>query len=205
MSITNISLNESNLVITNGRIINVYKFEYDDNFMKKIIPEQEVEQSLNMQTKLLNYFNTECLHLYLYDQSIIVLQTDDVKIFSMRGVLLQTIQFRENEGKPIGVDLSGHFLTIFTMNGLIKIYDISKHEPKLLMQPKSAYDIFENFGEIIQAKCSDEGNYLLLTIATESLVPDGFVYVWDFEKNDLATYDFLYKNDSNKNENKVQR
>jgi len=78
------------------------------------------------------------------------------------------------------------------MNGYIKIYDISRHEPKSIIQTlKSGYDLFENFGEIIMAKCSPNGKYLALIIATENLIPDGKLYIWDFEKDLITSYDYI--------------
>lgn len=77
------------------------------------------------------------------------------------------------------------------MNGFLKVYDVSRHEPKLVVQPKSGYDLFGNFGEIIMARCNLSGTHMALTIATESLVPDGKLYIWDMEKDRLSSYDFL--------------
>lgn len=83
------------------------------------------------------------------------------------------------------------------MNGYIKVYDISRHEPKLICPPKSGYDLFGNFGEIIMAKCNATGTHLALTIATESLIPDGKLYIWNMEKDKLCYYDFLNRNHQN--------
>lgn len=94
-------------------------------------------------------------------------------------------------GKPIGATMTHHYLTTFTMNGFLKIYDVSRHEPKLLTQPKNGYDLFGNFGEIILAKCNAKGTHVALTVATESLVPDGKLYVFDLERDILGEYDFL--------------
>lgn len=80
------------------------------------------------------------------------------------------------------------------MNGFIKIYDVSKHEPKLLTKAKSGYDMFPNFGEIIMAKCNANGTILAITIATEQLVPDGLLYIWNIEKDTISSFDFLGKN-----------
>lgn len=79
------------------------------------------------------------------------------------------------------------------MNGFLKVYDVSKHEPKLVVPAKSGYDLFGNFGEIIMAKCNVTGTHAALTIATESLVPDGKLYIWDMEKDRVSSYDFLNK------------
>lgn len=86
------------------------------------------------------------------------------------------------------------YMTIFTMNGFLKVYDVSRHEPKLIVPPKSGYDLFGNFGEIIMAKTNATGTHLAMTIATESLIPDGKLYIWDMEKDRLASYDYLNGN-----------
>lgn len=87
---------------------------------------------------------------------------------------------------------------MFTLNGYIKIYDISRHEPKLLTQSKSGYDLFENFGEVIHARCNADGTHVLITIATENLIPDGKVYVWNIEKNLVSEFDFTQEHENTK-------
>lgn len=78
------------------------------------------------------------------------------------------------------------------MNGFVKVYDISKHEPKLIVQPKSGYDLFGNFGEIIMAKVNITATHMALTIATESLIPDGKLYIWDVERDKISEFDFMH-------------
>jgi intraflagellar transport protein 140 len=94
-------------------------------------------------------------------------------------------------GKPIYTDLTSCYLSCFSWNGYIKLYNISRYEPKQLINPKCGYDLFENFGEIIMIKCNTQGTHLLLTIATESLMPNGKLYLWEFEKDIMHSYDFL--------------
>ena len=71
-----------------------------------------------------------------------------------------------------------------------------RHDPKLLTQPKCGYDLFENFGEIIMARCNSNGTYLAATIANENLVPDGKIYIWNLEKDTVRFYDFMNKTES---------
>lgn len=87
------------------------------------------------------------------------------------------------------------------MNGFLKVYDVSRHEPKLIVPPKSGYDLFGNFGEIIMAKCNVTGSHLAMTIATESFVPDGKLYIYDMEKDRLSSFDFLNKDNKQPTEN----
>lgn len=82
------------------------------------------------------------------------------------------------------------------MNGYIKVFDISRHEPKLLTSPKCAYDMFDNFGEIIQAICNCDGTNVLLSIATKDLVPDGKIYIWNLEKNNVREHNFSHGYDA---------
>lgn len=87
------------------------------------------------------------------------------------------------------------------MNGFIRVFDISRHEPKSLFLPKSGYDLFGNFGEIIMAKCNATASHMALTIATESLIPDGKLYVWDMDRDKLAFYDFKNRKSTASGEN----
>lgn len=51
--------------------------------------------------------------------------------------------------------------------------------------------MFPNFGEIILAKCNSNGMTVAITIATEQLIPDGLIYVWNIEKDTVSSFDFL--------------
>lgn len=86
------------------------------------------------------------------------------------------------------MDLTNQYLTIFTMNGFIKTYDVSRHDPKMLFPPKSGYDMFDDFGEVILAKCNSGGTHLAFIIANRSFVPKSVVYCWDFERNIIMEY-----------------
>lgn len=119
-----------------------------------------------------------------------------VRILSLLGgVMLQEFSFGDAEGSPIGIDMNGNFVVIFSMNGFIRMYDVARHEPKLVSTPngnlKSGYDLFDNFGEFIQVKCSSSGTHLALLIATENLLPDGKLYIWNLEKDVLEFFDFF--------------
>lgn len=93
------------------------------------------------------------------------------------------------------MDIHNNFLTIFTMDGFLKIYDISNRDPRLVTGVRSLYDMCTDFGEIIQAKTNSTGTKVALTIAAANLIPDGKLYVWDIEQDDLSFYDFR-KNES---------
>lgn len=182
--ITGLCLNERNLAITNQKIISIYKIPRADQFRDKL--------NKNVAIKMVHTISdAECSKMFIFDETLIVIGYENIRLFSFGGIILKEINFNETEGKPIGASLTHQFLTVYTMNGFIKVYDISKHEPKVIVKPKSGYDLFGNFGEVIMAKTNVNGTHMALTIATESLIPDGKLYVWDVEKDKICEYDFM--------------
>ncbi|XP_031624107.1 intraflagellar transport protein 140 homolog isoform X2 [Contarinia nasturtii] len=187
-AITGLCLNERNLAITNQKNIAIYKIPRADDF-------KDAKNNKNVSIKQVHTFNVlDCMKIFIYDEMLIVIGYQNVRVYSFGGIVLKEINFNDNEGSPIGASLTHHFMTIFTMNGYLKVFDVSRHEPKLIVPPKSGYDLFGNFGEIIMAKSNMTGSHLAITIANELLVPDGKLYIWDMEKDRLTSYDFLNKN-----------
>ncbi|XP_055617076.1 intraflagellar transport protein 140 homolog [Toxorhynchites rutilus septentrionalis] len=195
-SIIHLALNEINLVVTNGSSVSVYRVgSFGVGGGSSIVSPPATLATGDENTDVLSItqagsFVVDCVAIYLYEQNVVALGLEQVKIYSLSGVVLQEIAFSDNEGKPIGVDLLGHFLTIFTMNGYIKLFDISRHEMKLVQAPKSGYDLFEKFGEVIYAKSNSAGTHVALTIANEQLLPDGKLYLWNLESSSVKYYEF---------------
>lgn len=198
-SVTSLALDQSNLVLSNGRCISTYTIEKEIDHITDVgdrIASSGSSDSIKsdkagnqLHVKILQTFNAECLALGLRHQNVFCLTTIDVTIFSIGGVILHKIISSSTEGKIIGMDLTGSYLSIFTLNGYLKAYDISRHDPRILFPSKSAFDLFEDFGEVIVAKCNAGGSHLSLVIANRSFVPKPVLYCWDFEKNHLMDYD----------------
>lgn len=87
ISITDFCLNDLNLIVTNGRTVIVNKILLDDDIKNK-----------TLSIKSLNSFSTECLKILLYEQCIVALGQNDIKILSLGGVTLQELQVSEMEG-----------------------------------------------------------------------------------------------------------
>jgi uncharacterized protein YhbP (UPF0306 family) len=103
ISITNFCLNDNNLIVTNNRNIHVYKIDNDSSVdtaasdgITTVTDADGVNQSLSI--RQLHKFIADNIALHLYEQSIVVMTQDTVKILSMSGVQLQEINFTDNEG-----------------------------------------------------------------------------------------------------------
>ncbi|XP_052866434.1 intraflagellar transport protein 140 homolog [Anopheles cruzii] len=203
-SITHLALNELHLVVTNGRSIGVYRVQqsplHDGVGSRFGTAESETTGSVGGPTDgdsgapalsitFVGSFAVDCVAVYLYERSIVALGAEQVKVYSLSGVILQELVFNEHEGKPIGADLHGPYLTLFTLNGYLKLYDVSRHDVRLLQPARCAYDMFESFGEVIAAKSCATGTHIALTIANAQLHPDGKLYLWCLESNVVKPYE----------------
>lgn len=106
ISITELYINENNFVITNGKNVIVYKIQYeDDNDVN------DIKKSLSIKT--LNTFVTDCLEIFLYEQSIVTLGQMDIKILSLGGIILQNLILTDGEGEFCSVFFCFCFFFVF--------------------------------------------------------------------------------------------
>ncbi|XP_050298165.1 intraflagellar transport protein 140 homolog isoform X2 [Anthonomus grandis grandis] len=128
--------------------------------------------------------------IILHKKTIIAINAQKVTLYTSTGSMVFQISTSATEGEPIGADVTNNHLTIATMEGFLKIYDLNDVHPKLITPVKCLMDTVEDFGEIIQAKTNSTGNKVALTLAASNLIPDGKLYIWDIETDELSTYDF---------------
>lgn len=102
-------------------------------------------------------FQCENDGIILHHKTIIALHSQKVTLYSSNGTIISHITSTVNEGEPIGADVTNNYLTIATMEGYLKIYDLSENQPKLVTPFKSLIDSIEDFGEVIQAKTNSKG------------------------------------------------
>lgn len=91
-AITGLSLNERNLAITNQKNIAIYKIPRIDEFA-------DAKNSKNVSIKHVQTFNvTDCMQIFIYDEMLIVVGYQNVRIYSFGGIVLKEIQFNDIEG-----------------------------------------------------------------------------------------------------------
>lgn len=91
------------------------------------------------------------------------------------------------------MDLTGPYLTVATLNGILKVWDLSKREGKLHTKPISAVDVIDDFAEIIEAKCNSNCSFISITVAMANLMPSSVLYVWDVENDRVHEFDFDHR------------
>ncbi|XP_018335270.1 intraflagellar transport protein 140 homolog [Agrilus planipennis] len=177
LQVTCMCLSEEYLAVTNGHNISVYNISIKNGSRPEIA------------TSFINSFRCTNESIELYSKNIVVLTITLVKIFTVHGINVTNISSTTSEGEPIGINVTNNFLTVFTLDGVLKLYDLSLKEPKLITPPCNFFDICDDFGEIIQAKSNCVGTKVALTLAASNLIPDGKLYVWDLELTKLMSFD----------------
>lgn len=95
-AITGLALSERHLVITNNRSVVVYKITKPDDY------HESKNKTLNIK-QLHIFHNIDCVQIFLWDEVIIILGQNDIKFYSLGGVVLREIFFNENEGEEIRI------------------------------------------------------------------------------------------------------
>lgn len=101
-TITGLSLSERNLAITNQKNITIYKIPRPDEF-------QDSRSNRNLSIKMVNNFvDPDCSQMFLFEENLVVVGHEKVRIYSFGGIVLNEITFNNNEGNCYAV-FTNHF------------------------------------------------------------------------------------------------
>ncbi|CAH0563779.1 unnamed protein product [Brassicogethes aeneus] len=194
--VTDMATTNDCIAFTNGRNVVMYDITWkhgDNKYDINSKLSKESNDESNFTVKHLTTFKFDNEGISMYDKLVVALTQKGVLVRPHNGSGVTTITSTSMEGEPIGMDVTGKHLTIFTIEGFLKIYDLSEGAPKLLTPVKNLVDSVEDFGEVIQAKTNSDGSKVAMTIAGTNLIPDGKLYIWDIERDHLTWFDFKSK------------
>ncbi|KAG5881961.1 hypothetical protein JTB14_020525 [Gonioctena quinquepunctata] len=187
--VIDIAVSENILAFTNGRKIEIYGVTWiKDNILELNSMDGTAGNDMDFSIKKLSTLSLDNEGININDMTLLAINSKCVSVYSSTGSLLASITSGLKEGEPIGMDVTSQYLTIFTMEGYLKIYDVVQHQPKLTTV-KNMFDVVSDFGEIMLAKTNCAGNKVALTLAAANLIPDGKLYICDIEKDNINVYD----------------
>jgi intraflagellar transport protein 140 len=125
LRIKGVSHDGSTLVVWNGSKAEVYEMKDGD-------------------AKAVNQFKCFSSSMVLRDESIYRANGNHVEVCNLAGVVKKTISFTEAEGRPGMLSLQSKFLAVGTDRGLLRVFDVSRRDPKAL---GSMGNLPEAFGE----------------------------------------------------------
>ena len=159
-----------NIVVWNGHRVMVYDILHDTN------------RFLNQGS-----FNVECETLVAYEKSLYTLENLKINIRTFQGTIKQSLTLSDNEGFGLSLDINSSFLVCATLNGCLKMWDLSRREAKSHAHPKYLSEHITNFGEVISARVNANATKVSVLVAHSNLIPDPKLYIWDVE-NDVILY-----------------
>ncbi|XP_023246567.1 intraflagellar transport protein 140 homolog [Copidosoma floridanum] len=170
-----VAANKSYIAVSSGRNNAVYK----------------IGNNGQPSTTVLMSFSCDTEKLLIHDSTLIVLTPQVIQLRSIEdGSIIQKLPTLPEEGEPITMELTGNYLTVGSLNGILKIWDVSKREAKLYTRAMTAYEAISDFAEIIEARCNSDCRYVSITVAMANLLPSSILYVWDIESDQIHEFDF---------------
>ena len=110
---------------------------------------------------------------------------------------MTTLSFTEAEGRPMHLDANGKFLAVVTNKGIIKMFDVSRREPKQLFSAgkfSEADSPSVLVGIVKSIRCNADGT--CVSILSERMrgkylrAPDTRLHVYHCEMQSVLHYDF---------------
>ncbi|XP_076655730.1 intraflagellar transport protein rempA [Halictus rubicundus] len=179
-----VAVNKDYVAASSGRQIAVYRIHKENSLM----------------TMWITNFNCDTEKLLICEHTLIILTPVVIQLRSMEGTVIQTLPTLPEEGEPITMDLTGHYLTVASLNGILKIWDLSKREAKLHTRAMATYEAISDFAEIIEARCNADCRCVSITVAMANLMPSSILYVWDIESDQIHEFDFAESHDVEEDE-----
>nr|CAD7588439.1 unnamed protein product [Timema genevievae] len=180
LQVSGVSVCTDHVVVWSSKTLVVYQLTTDTS-----------GEQVKLTANVAGSFACEAEAVYVYEQSVVVLQEERIQIRTFQGTVKQTLPFTDLEGQPIFMNLSGHFLVVATSCGIIKIWDLSRREAKLHFRPKNLEEAVSDFGEVISASCNSNGTKVSISIAKSNFLPDTKLFLWDIESDSLQYFNFL--------------
>jgi intraflagellar transport protein 140 len=173
-----LDINDTNMVVWNRKMAEVYEFKGD---------------SINIAASFPTTAQSMCLH---QGQTLFQAVGSKLNVCNLQGVSTKSVPFTEQEGNPKLLDVNGKFLVVATTRGLIKLFDISRREPRQITGGKrfARKDSKKLIGEIRSVRVNVDGTRVsVLCDRTHTSVlaePDSNLYVWYPDKDEIKSYEF---------------
>ncbi|CAG9094738.1 unnamed protein product [Plutella xylostella] len=182
--------NKAGLSTSINTIITVRAMAYKDQYVA-IGDGKEVQVWLsskdnNVKFSLIHSFSWKSDVLVIHSDMLVGIVATHVESRSVSGLALGALPTSEGEGEPIGLTSTGRFLLVSTMDGTLKLAEITKKGLKMPFPAKNCYQMIEDFGEVMRAAVNCTGRYICLSIANSALAPDPRLHLWD-AANDVIT------------------
>lgn len=136
------------------------------------------------------------------DRIVAMATGSKIEFANLQGNVQKVIQFSEEmEGSPICLDLRGSFLAASTNKSVIRVWNVSRAQPKQIGNPRKFTGVNDTpLGEIRSVRVNSDGTRVSLIVdqrlaaggahggSTALRVPDARLFVYDMDADAFMTY-----------------
>ncbi|XP_044589157.1 intraflagellar transport protein 140 homolog isoform X2 [Cotesia glomerata] len=169
----------------------------------KQIVTYSIHKSEVLHTLIEQSFQCDVEKILIYESTLIILTASLIQLRTIKGNVIQNLPILPEEGEPITMELTGQYLTVASINGILKIWDLNKRLAKLHTRTLAVYDVIKDFAEIIEAKCNSDCRCVSITVATSNLLPSSILYIWDIEGDQIFEFDYAKLSENHQNYSEV--
>lgn len=179
INIKGLVVDSNHLVVWNGKEAQVYGFDETSQATQKAD------------------FGCVARSIALRKDTLFMAQENRLLITNLQGVHRNSVHFTETEGLPQVVNLNGNFLAVTTDTGIIKLFDVSRKEPKPLGSSGQFVDSMTNESLGIVRSISVNADGTRLAILSDRVhgtlkirEPDSRLHIYDADRDIVDNYDF---------------
>ncbi|KAL0892992.1 hypothetical protein ABMA27_014659 [Loxostege sticticalis] len=182
--------NKNNLTSTIDTTITVRAFAFKDQYVAlgdgKEVQIWMSSKESDVKFSLLRTFPWKTDVLIIHNDVLVGLANPHIECYTITGNSLGILPSTEGEGEPIGITNTNKFIVVATMDGTLKLVEITKKGLRMPFPPKNCYQMIEDFGEVMRASVNCVGRYICLSIANAGLAPDPRLYLWDVANDGIT-------------------
>jgi len=178
LRIKGLDVSETHVVVWSQRRAEVYEFR--DTVLEQV-----------------SAFDCAAEGIALYDETLFRANGSSLMVCNLQGIPRKDIMFSEHEGEPKMMHVNGKYMAVATNKGMLKVFDVSRREPKPLnsgtwFQQKRTGKKPISIGEIRSIRCNCDGTRVSVisdTVRGRFKEPDTRIHVWNGDRDEIRNYD----------------
>ena len=179
--IKGMDLHGASLIVWNGRKCEVYSIPNDTN---------DTEPTMQ------GSFPTKSRACAVHNDNIFCAVGSRVEVCNFQGTVKTALSFTEAEGQPVHIDSNDKFLAVVTTIGVLKMFDVSRREPRQLGSAGKFVDSTtgESIGVVRSVRCNCDGTCMSLLADRKAgaylRTPDERIHVYNLDLAAISSFDF---------------
>jgi intraflagellar transport protein 140 len=150
--IKGMDLHGTSLIVWNGRKCEVYSIPKDQSGDSDAEPTRQ------------GSFPTKSKACAVHNDNIFCAVGSRVEVCNFQGTVKTALSFTEAEGQPLHIDSNLKYLAVVTTTGVLKMFDISRREPRQLGSAGKFVDskTGDDIGVVRSVRCNSDGTCMSL-------------------------------------------